>query len=590
MQLSVDATDLRRRVIRVAQTIPVQAAGTMTLLHPRWEGGSHGPTIEGQRMAGLIIHGAGRRLDWRRDPLDAHAFHVDVPAGVGQLDLEFQYLAPLGPNALITPTLVNLQWQHVLLYPAGWYASRIPVAPRLKLPAGLSVAGPLRQLASSGDEVRFEPVPLDQLLDSPVLAAPQTLQRVLKNGPIPVRVTYVASDAAALAGAEAMDVPLRAVLAQTERVFGRPPFPRFDFLVPLNDQVPGPGGLEHAQAAEVTLPADFLSDPQASRAVIDLFAHEYVHAWNGKYVQPRGHWTPTPNEPMRNSLMWVYEGQSEFWGRVIGARAGLRSFEDTLDALAIDAAAMANLPGRRWKSLGDSALDPITMPGGRGVSWRDWQRRKDYYTEGVLLWLDVDGLLREHSRGRHGLDDFAAAFFGVNGQPLRLYTAEDVSATLSRLAPDFDWRRYLATRVDGHDDRGLLDGLERAGYRLVYSDTPSAYYRQSEEGGGVPDFTYSLGLAVNARGNVRAVGWEGPAFKAGLVPGARITRIGDEPFRAERLMAAVMKRDPSGIVVTIDVDGRVETTTLRYDGGPRYPRLERIADRPDGLRRLLAPR
>lgn len=589
LQLEVDASDTAQRIVRVKQRVPVQSAGRLTLLYPKWDGGSHGPTIQVQRLAGLAIQGGGERLTWRRDPLDAHAFHVQVPAGVRELALEFQYLAPLGRMSHIAPDMINLQWQNVILYPAGWFASRIPVAASLTLPAGLAPGTSLVEQGRAGATVTFAPVPLDLLLDSPVLAAPHVERRTVAGGPVPVRVTYFAGEAAQLAGAAAMDAPLRAIVEQTARVFGQAPFPHFDYLVPLTDRLPGPGGLEHIRSAEVTLPPDFLANRAASAGDIDLFAHEYIHAWNGKFAQPADHRTPTPNVPMQSTLLWVYEGQSEFWGRVIGARSGLRGFQDTLDALALDAAAMANRPGRAWKALGDSALDSITMPGGAGVSWTDWQRRKDYYAEGVLLWLDIDGILRERSQGKHGMDDFAARFFAVKSKAGKDYTFDDVCATLSKLAP-FDWRGYLEGRVHGNSDAGLLDGLERAGYRLVYTPTPSRYVERALQGEGVPDFSYGLGIGVNGKGVVRSVGWNSPAFKAGLAPGAVVVEVEGEPFSMERLAAAVSRRDPAGIVLTVQLDGQKRALTIAYDGGLRYPALERIPGRADRLKGLLQPR
>lgn len=589
LKVDVDASNTAQRIVRVKQRVPVQAAGRLTLLYPEWDAGSHGPTIEVQRLAGLVIQGGGQRLPWRRDPLDAHAFHVQVPKGVRELEVDFQFLAPLGSRSHISPDLINLQWQNVILYPAGWFASRIQVAASLTLPEGVSPATSLAEQGRTGSTITFAPVPLDLLLDSPVLAAPHVHQRSLAGGQVPVRVTYLAGEAGQLAGADAMDAPLRAIVAQTAAVFGKAPFPHFDYLVPLTDRLPGPGGLEHIRSAEVTLPPDFLADRQAYAAEIDLFAHEYIHAWNGKFAQPADHWTPTPNVPMQSTLLWVYEGQSEFWGRVISARAGLRNVEDTLDALALDAAAMANRPGRAWKSLGDSALDSITMPGGVGVFWTDWQRRKDYYLEGVLLWLDIDGILRERSKGKFGMDDFAARFFAVQDKSGIRYTFDDVCATLTSLAP-FDWRGYFERRVHGNSDAGLLDGLERAGYRLTYAATPRPYIERALQGEGVPDFGYSLGIGVNGKGVVRSVSWNSPAFKAGLAPGAIVLEVEGQPFSVARLAAAVASRNPAGIRLTMELDRRKQAVTINYDGGLRYPVLERIPERADRLKQLLQPR
>jgi predicted metalloprotease with PDZ domain len=566
----------------------VQKPGRMTLMYPEWDAGSHGPTIQVQRVAGLVIKGNEQRLAWQRDPLNAHAFHLDVPAGIRELAVEFLYLAPLGARSPVGPDMINLQWPNFILYPAGFFASRIRVAPSVTLPEGLTLGTSLAQERRTGATTSFAPVPLDLLLDSPVLAARHVQRRDLTTGQVPVQVTYFSGKAEELAGAEAMDAPLRAVIAQTAAVFGPAPFAHFDYLVPLTNQLPGPGGLEHAHSAEIVMPSDFLRDRASYGSSIDLFAHEYVHAWNGKFAQPKGHWTPTPNVPMKSSLLWVYEGQAEFWGRIIAARAGLRSFGDTLDALALDAAAMANRPGRAWKSLADSSLDSITMPGGVGVIWNDWQRRKDYYAEGVLLWLDIDGILRERSKGRYGMDDLAARLFAVQGQAAKQYTEGDIQALLSQLAP-FDWRGYLAQRVHGNSDAGLLDGLERAGYRLVYTAAPSLYVQRALQGEGVPDFSYSIGIEINDKGILRAVSWHGPAFDAGLVPGERMVEVEGQPFSAQRLAAAIAARNPVGIKLVMQTDQGRQSITVRYDGGLRYPTLERIADKPDLLKQLLRP-
>src|SRR3546814_15899424 len=67
--------------------------------------------------------------------------------------------------------------------------------------------------------------------------------------------------------------------------------------------------------------------------------------------------------------------------------------------------------GRNWRPLEDTTYDPI-IAARRPKPWTSWQRSEDYYNEGLLIWLEVDGMLRELSRGRKSMDDFAKAFFG----------------------------------------------------------------------------------------------------------------------------------------------------------------------------------
>jgi predicted metalloprotease with PDZ domain len=381
---------------------------------------------------------------------------------------------------------------------------------------------------------------------------------------------------------------LRSLIDQTGRVFGVPHYAHYDALVALSDQLSA-GGIEHLESAEDNLPADYFTHPGQQLDNRDLIAHEYVHSWNGRFRQPADLWTPTLNEPMRDSLLWVYEGQTEFWGRVLAARSGMRSTQETLDKLALDAAVVAARPGRSWKSLADSSLDPLFVIG-HPVSWRDWQRREDYYPEGVMLWLYVDAMIREKSGGHKSLDDFAQAFFAIdNGSRItKTYTFEDVCAALNSVTP-FDWATFLRARLNSQK-ADVLDGLARDGWRLTFTDTPTETFRQDELDAGVSNLSYSIGFAVTKNGDVRTVAWHGPAFDAGLAPGDRIQSINGKPFAPATLEAAVRASANVPIELGFEADGRSVSARIPYRGSLRYPRLERIAGSRDRIAALLAPR
>ena len=593
MTLAVDLTDTRRRIVTVQQRIPVQRAGEMTLLYPQWETGSLAPSISAHRLAGLVIKADGKTLPWRRDPARVHAFRVVVPAGAQALDLSFQYLAPLSrdPSATIVEGFVGVYWNRMLMYPSGWKASDLPVQATIKLPAGMVPATALSRVAD-GDRVRFEPVSLDRLIDSPVFASRHAVTREIPGGARPVRAHWLAADAEVLRNVDRFDGRMQAVQRETEAIFGAPPFKRYDYLIALDDRLPGPGGIEHADSGEVVLPANLLSEPTESAPLIDVIPHELIHAWNGLWRVPADMAVSTPNEPFTGTLLWVYEGQTEFWSRVVAARSGLRTVEQTLGALALDAAIVQHRAGRQWKSLADSANDPLIQDG--TVYWRDWQRREDYYIEGVLFWLDIDARLRQCSQGARGLDDFATRFFSAAdqkpGERQRPYSEADVVATLDRVCPG-PWAGTLRKKLDAHDDDGVLDGLAAHGWRLVFRDTPTEYLRLYEASDGVLDLTWSVGMTVTKDGRVKAATWNGPAFRAGIVPGTRLKTVNDEPYSAERLMAAVAAAaKQGGLRMGILVDGNQETVTVEASGSLRYPALERIEGTRDSLSTLLAPR
>ena len=168
--------------------IPVQP-GKAVLLYPQWIPGDHAPTNELKRLAGLRIEAAGKRLDWTRNPDDFYSMTVDVPAGVTHLDIEFQNLLPLettGSDAFLGRKLLDVQWQGALLYPAGYFMSRIDVDASLKLPRPGNTAARCARRRRWGGDVHFERVSLETLVDSPVFAG-KHFKRVELDAVAPAR-------------------------------------------------------------------------------------------------------------------------------------------------------------------------------------------------------------------------------------------------------------------------------------------------------------------------------------------------------------------------------------------------------------------
>ena len=589
IMLTVDATDVRHKIFTVHETIPVQSEGALTLLYPQWEGGSHAATASVADLAGLRIRGGTESIPWRRDPFDVHAFHISLPKNVHAIDVEFQYVTR--PSAaFMMPDLIAVQWHRMLLYPSGWFVRNISVVATLNFPPGIRPFSSLESAQSEGNIVVFKPATLEELMDSPVYAGRYFRQYDLDPGAsAPVHLDIVAEDPKdVLVGDEEIE-KLRVLVTQTRRLFDSTHFRRFEALVSLSDRLSPGGGIEHFESAEINLPSSYFGDVARQLNSRDLIAHEFVHSWNGRFRQPEGMRTPTPNVPMRTDLLWVYEGQTEFWGRVLASRSELRSRQETLDKLAMDAAFVEARRGRSWKSLADSNYDPLFVIG-RPIVWRDWQRREDYYAEGVLLWLDVDARIRELTGGRRSLDDFARAFFGINDKSTKpvTYTFEELCRALAAVAP-FGWDGFLRERLETHDDANVLDGLTRHGWRLVYSDEPTETFRQDEDESGVANLAYSIGLTVTDSGLVKTVSWHGSAFEAGLAPDARIRSINGQPYRRTLLEATIQSAASFPVQLIYDADGRSEAVTLSYRGTLRYPRLERIEDQPDTLSVLLKP-
>jgi predicted metalloprotease with PDZ domain len=277
---------------------------------------------------------------------------------------------------------------------------------------------------------------------------------------------------------------------------------------------------------------------------------------------------------------------------VLAARSGLWSRQDTLDALAHTAATFDTRVGRTWRALQDTTNDPIVSQR-RPQPWRNWQRGEDYYSEGLLIWLDADTLIRERTNNRRSLDDFARAFFGVNDGSWtpQTYSFDDVVAALNAVTPN-DWAGFLHARLDAAGGQAPLDGIARGGWRLSYSDQRSNYFRQYEANNEISDFMFSIGALFDKTNNVTQVQWDGPAFSVGLTVGAQAIAINGQAFSADALRRAITaaKDAAAPIALLIKNGDQYSTLAIDYHGGLRYPRFERVAGTPDRLGAILTPR
>jgi predicted metalloprotease with PDZ domain len=594
ISLAVDATDVSRRIYQVRERIPVQP-GPLKLWYPQWIPGNHAATGPINQFAGLVIAGNGRRIEWRREPLDVYAFHLEVPAGVSALDIEFQSLSPTADDqgrVAMTTELMSVQWSRLLLYPAGYDARRIRFEPSLRLPEGWQFGSALETAGTEGGVNRFQALALVDLIDSPVYAGRYFKRFELDPGAnAPVRLNVVADAPELLNAKPEILAAHRALVKQADRVFGPRPFVHYDFLLALSDQFSGIG-LEHHQSSENgTFPGYLTGDAPFTDNY--LLPHEYVHSWNGKFMRPAMLWTPHYNTPMQNDLLWVYEGQTEFWAWVLAARAGLYTPQQAREVLAANAAMFEHRAGRGWRSLQDTVYQGIVDFNDAPQAWESWQRGYDFYDEGTLVWLDVDSKLRELSKGKRSLDDFARGFLGgyAGEVMVRRYGFDDVVQALERVQAH-DWASYLRERVDSHGPAAPLQGLARAGWKLAYDETPNAAIAAAESDGEYDDFRYSLGLRIahDAR-TINDVLWDSPGYRAGMAKDMQLVAVSGKAYNADRLKRAIAaaRTNQQPLELLVKQGDAYRTLQLDYQDGLRHPHLERIAGTPDRLAELLAP-
>lgn len=585
----VDATNLSQRIFEVHQMVPVAGPGQLTLLLPKWIPGKHRVFGSIRALAGLVITANGKTLPWQRDNVDVFAFHVEVPTDVDALEVEFQFLSPTAPNQgreVMTPEMLNLQWWDMVLYPAGHYTRQIQIQPTVVLPGGWSAATSLDLAKQEGNRFVYETTTVDVLVDSPMFAGQHYRAEDLGEN---VTLHLFADEPAELAATDEQIEKHRLLVEQSLKLFGGEHYGEYEFLVAISDTL-GSIGLEHQSSSENQVDPGYFTDWDDSLFDRDLLAHEIVHSWNGKYRRPAGMWTADFRTPMRDDLLWLYEGQTQYWGYVLAARAGLISPEEFLGMLGSTAARFSEgRPGRQWRSLADTTHDPI-VAARQPKGWSSWQRSEDYYSEGLLIWLDADTLIREATAGAKSLDDFARAFFGLNDGDLGqlTYTFEDIVATLQSVHA-FDWATWLRERIEKAQSRAPLDGVIRGGYELTFAAARSAHFKSAESKFKHLALDYSLGLSLTNGGDIRGVVWDSLAFDAGLASGQSIIAINDRAFDTKRLRA-LMDEGITPLKLLVQSGEVFRTVEIAYDGGQRYPVLNRVPESTNWIDQIIAPR
>jgi predicted metalloprotease with PDZ domain len=592
ISLLVDITNVAHRVLTVHETIPVRGR-EITLLYPEWLPGTHSPSNPVEEVAGLIVTANGKRIPWVRDAVDMYAFHIEIPQNANTLDVNFQYLGPMDPKrGRISSKFADVTWNSVLLYPAGHFSRDLKFETTLRLPEGWKFASALEVKSQNGDRVEFKETTLNTLIDAPLYAGINFKRVDLSTGPDNPVYLDVFSDKPADLEITPEELQYhKNLVIEAQKLFKSRHYDHYDFLFSVSDIVSGKG-LEHHQSSEDGSRANYFTDWGAGVGGRALLPHEYTHSWNGKFRRPADLWTPNFNVPMRNDLLWVYEGLTDYYGNVLTARSGMRTPEQARDVLAQIAAAFEISPGRTWRSLQDTTNEPIISSHGSAPStWPSLQRSYDYYPESDLIWLEADTTIRELSGGKKSLDDFAKLFFGIdNGSYITVgYTLDDLVKALNSVQP-YDWAAFFHTRVYEVSPTVPEKGFTQGGYRLVFNDNEPDWLKKADPSRPT-SFATSMGFSVKTDGAVDNVWWDSPAFKAGMTPDMQLQAVNDQKFTIaglrETILAAEQSKEP--IKLLLKRGDEFTTVSLDYHGGMRYPHLERIAATADRLDAILAP-
>ena len=595
----LDAREVLRKHLHTEESLAVRP-GPLTLVFPQWIPGEHGPTGPLDTLIGMRLSAEGRELTWARDPFDMFAVRLTVPAGASRLEISLDTGLPTeggeftaGPSS--SAQLAVISWNQFVLLPKGRDAATVSTEASLVAPPQWTLTSALALTPAGDGSVRVEGTDLAHLVDSPVQMA-RYVRRVELAGSAPFpelkHVISIAADTeAATVVPEDFAADYSRLVAQAGMLFGTRMYRHYTWLLTLSDHV-AHFGLEHHESSDDRVDEDSLSDVPLRQGVAELLAHEYVHSWNGKYRRPAGLLSPDYQKPMDGSLLWVYEGMTQFWGEVLPVRSGITPPETYRDMLAAVAGEFDIQTGNRWRPMADTAVAAQVLYDAP-ASWSLSRRSVDFYDASQFLWLNVDSELRARSGGKLSLDDYVRRFYaGPGGAPaLKPYVEADVYAALNAVAPA-DWRALIHRHLDSLGPQTLLGALKSAGWQLTYSADKNAYLEARQKHRKSTNRLWSIGLALDEKGNVVETVEDHAAARAGIGPGMHILAVEGHKFSGAGLDAALTAAQASKkpIEFLIEDGDYYRVISVPYAEGPRWPHLSRIAGQPDLLGDMLKPR
>ena len=599
IRITADLTEAPRKLYHAEIDLPVKP-GPATFITPQWIPGNHRPTGPVADITGIVFSVDGKPIYWRRDDQNLYEYHVEVPKGVTTLHAHLDCIV----TSRASDKIAVLEWEKLMLYPANIPVRDIPIQPSVTVPAGwgigtaLTPTGPYDPNAKVGGTTQFQPTTVEQLEDSPVIAGEYFHEFALAPEITPKHYIDVVSD-------QPDDSNLRPQLLdeisnlvrETGAAYDSRHYHVYHFLLTLSD-VAGGEGLEHGQSSDNGIGEKAFETQKSQLGDADLLSHEFTHSWNGKYRRPYNLYQTDFATMQQGSLLWVYEGMTQYLGNVLAARSGLKSQAAYRDMLALSAASLDYRSGRIWRPTEDTAIAASILRSD-GPAWSNWRRGQDYYQEGELFWLDADTKIRELTNDKKSLTDFLHIFLGKGGNtgPLIVtYNRDELVADLNDVVK-YDWASFIHDRIDLINPHADFDGITRGGYKIVYEDHPSdsltaLMHSGSRRGGGPGPFVwYSLGLQLGADGTIYDVRWGGVADKAKLAPGQKIIAVNGLVFSSDAmhqaLVAAKTSKEP--IHFLIQSEQYITPVNIDYHDGERYPAMVRVDGTKDYLDEITTP-
>jgi len=599
MKLTVDASEISRKLLHARIELPVKP-GHLELWYPKWIPGIHAPRGPISNITGLRIKShKGKVIQWNRDRHERYLFHCDIPDGVKKIVIQLDYICnqpsvnSKGIDSYGNALLGCINWNTCLLYPDGYSNRDIIVDLSLEIPKGWKWGSSLISKRGGKNSIQFESISLHDLIDSPLIMGKYFRKFPLKVSDIsPFTLHVVSESEKAIDVSDEVIETYGNIATEFGLMLGKGHFDRYEWLLICSDDLPNLG-LEHLKSSLNGIEEkDLIDDDKLLGWAGSLLPHELAHSWCGKFRRPEGMDTFNFHTNKDTHALWVYEGLTTHLGELLPVRGGLWSIDLYKEKLAGKIAYYMKQTGREWRSLEDTAIDSYHLRGGSS-SWSKLRRGQDYYSEGLLFWLDVDTILREKSDGKYTLDDFCRKFLGAGypKQSVLPFGTDDIINLLNEFV-EYDWAGMIEERIRLPQKELNVGLVGRLGYKLDYTDERPEALKNRESDREYASASDSIGMDVGDDGKIKSGIIPGMlADSAGLVPGMEIIGVNGRKFSLERFREAIEDTVKKKKIKFLVLAGEeFKKFTIKYSGGAKYMQLVRDESKPDLLTEIYSPR
>jgi predicted metalloprotease with PDZ domain len=483
-----------------------------------------------------------------------------------------------------------LEWNDVVLYPAGTPAEQQSYEAKLLLPDGWKFGTSLPIEKQSGKQVSFKPISLDMLVDSPVIAGEyyRAIDITPPGEPIHHEIDMAADSEAALNMSPENQKQMVNLVAESGKLFGARHYRDYHFILALSDHV-AHFGLEHHESNDSRLPERALLLPSSGMSLGGLLAHEFVHSWNGKFRRPADLTTLLRRADGNGSVVGLRRAHGLPWAHAGRAQR------------LVDPGAISRSDGRHCSRAWTGTPRPHLAPAARhrhrrarrGIRKRlagqTGAAARITTTKATCSGLKSPPSFIAKRHGQKSIDDFCQAFHGGpnHGAEVKTYTFDELVSTLNAIAP-FDWAGFFHTRLNSTSADAPTGGIENGGWKVVLNTEPMKLQGRN----GDPGDVYSIGLKVGTDGAVTDAIVGSPAFEAGVSSGMKVIGVNGRVYSHDLLDDAIKAAKDTSQPVTLLVvaDDYFRTCVINYHGGDKFPHLVRVADKPDYLDELIKPR